>query len=189
MKRRDWLRSAITTPALAAAAASAQAPTAAAQTPPPTNPDTPKLALVSPDAVADGARKFFSNAEFETLETLARTLMPAFNGRPGAIEAGAPRFLDFLLSQSPAEHQQLYRTGLARLAEQGFAKMSPAEAAKALSPLEQPWTYAAPADPLERFLRAAKDDILQATANSREWAASSRSRNSGGTSYYYFPIE
>jgi hypothetical protein len=110
--------------------------------------------------------------------------MPPFNGRPGAIEAGVPRFLDFLLSQSPADRQTLYRQGL-----QAFAKLDASQAKQALAELQRPWTYAGPSDPLARFLRAAKDDILQATINSREWASSSRSRTAGGTSYYYFPIE
>lgn len=190
MKRRDWLRSAVTTPALAAAAATAPAAAVAlAQTPPPTNQDTPKLQLAPAEAVAAGTPAFLNAGELATLEALARTIMPAFNGRPGAIEAGVPRFLDFLLSQSPAARQDLYRTGLARLAEQSFAKMPPAQAKQALSELERPWTFAGPQDPLGRFLRAAKDDIIQATINSREWSASSRSRTAGGTSYYYFPIE
>lgn len=181
MKRRDWLRGALTTPALAAAAAPAAA---LAQTPPPTNQDTPKLQFSPADAVAAGTPAFFTPGEFATLEALAKTLMPAFNGRPGAIEAGVPRFLDFLLSQSPADRQALYRNGL-----QAFAKLDAGQAKQALAELQRPWTYAGPSDPLARFLRAAKDDILQATINSREWASSGRSRTAGGTSYYYFPIE
>ena len=186
MKRRDWLRNAITTSALAA---TTQAPPAAAQTPPATNQDTPKLKLSAPDAVADGSLKFFSLAEYGTLESLAKTLVPAANGRAGALEADVPRFLDFLLSQSPADRQSLYRHGLGSLAAQSFSQLSAADAAKVLSPLQQPWTFEAPADPLARFLRAAKDDILLATTNSREWAASNKSRSGSGSNYYYFTIE
>lgn len=181
MKRRDWLRGAITTPALAVAATPAAA---LAQTPPPTNQDTPKLQFSPADAVAHGTPAFFTPSEFAALESLAGTLVPAFNGRPGAIEAGVPRFLDFLLAQSPADRQSLYRTGL-----QALAKLSPDQAKQALAELQRPWTFVGPLDPLSRFLRAAKDDILQATINSREWASSGRSRTAGGTSYYYFPIE
>ena len=177
MKRRDLLRNAISTSALAAA----QVPTANAQTPPPAIEDTPKLTLSTADAVADGSLTFFTPTEFRALEALAKVLVPAFKGRPGAIEAGVPRFLDFLLSQSPGDRQALYRQGLARLSEMGPTQ--------ALAPLEQPWTFEAPPDALARFLRAAKDDILQATANSREWAAANRSRAGAGTGYYYFPLE
>jgi hypothetical protein len=177
MKRRDWLRNAITTSALAA---TAQAPTpAVAQTPPATNQDTPKLKLSTADAIAEASPlKFFTAAEFQTLHFLAKALVPAFNGRPGAIEAEVPQFLDFLLSQSPADRQSLYRQGLAALG----AKFD-------LSALQQPWTFDLPTDPLARFLRAAKDDILAATMNSREWAASNKSRTASGTNYYYFTIE
>ncbi len=125
----------------------------------------------------------------QTLESLARTLVPAANGRPGAIEAEVPRFLDFLLSQSPSDRQSLYRQGLGSLAAQSFAQMTAADAAKVLTPLHQAWTYDAPADPVARFLRAAKDDILLATTNSREWAASNKSRTGTGSNYYYFTIE
>ena len=177
MKRREWLRNAISTSALAVT----QAPTANAQTPPPAAQDTPKLNLSTADSVADGALTFFTASEFQTLEALAKALVPAFNGRPGALEADVPRFLDFLLSQSPGDRQSLYRQGLAGLAKFGTPQ--------ALASLEQPWTFEAPADPLARFLRAAKDDILQATATSREWAASNRSRAGAGTGYYYFPLE
>jgi hypothetical protein len=187
MKRRQWLRGALATPALAAATAAA--PPAAAQTPPPSNQDSPKLTLSTADAVADGTKGFFTPDEFATLEALCKAILPAFNGRPGAVESDVPRFLDFLLYQSPSPRQTLYRTGLARLAEQNFAKLDAAGAKKVLAALEQPWTYAGPTDPLAQFLRAAKDDILQATVNSREWSASSRSRTGAGTSYYYFPIE
>jgi len=33
-------------------------------------------------------------------------------GNPGAIECGAPEFLDFLIGASPADRQRLYRNGL-----------------------------------------------------------------------------
>lgn len=193
MKRREWLRNAITAPvgaAAVAAAGAAQQQQAAAQTPPPSNSDTPKLTITSTDALgAPNTRRFLAPAEFETLEALAKTLVPAYNGRPGAVEAGAPEFLDFLLSQSPGDRQELYRRGLGELSAAGFAKLDAAGQKKLLAPLEQPWTFAAPKEPLAQFLRAAKDDIVQATFNSREWAASSKSRTSGGTSYYYFTIE
>ncbi|BDC52127.1 hypothetical protein F183_A44420 [Bryobacterales bacterium F-183] len=193
MKRRDWLRNAITAPVGAAAVAAAGAAAqqqAVAQTPPPTNSDTPKLTLTSIDALgAPNRERFFAAAEFQALETLAKVLVPAYNGRPGAVEAGVPEFLDFLLSQSPADRQELYREGLSQLVAAGFSTLDAAGQKKFLAPLEEPWTFAGPKDPLARFLRAAKDDVVQATFNSRDWAASSKTRNSGGTSYYYFTIE
>jgi hypothetical protein len=151
-----------------------------AQTPPPANQDTPKLALSTADAVADGSLSFFTRSEYATLEALAKTIVPAVNERPGAVDAGVPRFLDFLLSQSPEDRQSLYRDGLRAM--EGFTPQS-------LAALQQPWTFEGPKDRTAAFLRALKDDLLQATVNSREWAASSRTRTGGGTSYYYFPLE
>jgi len=176
MKRRQWLKSVVSAPALAAlpAAAQAQSPVSAAP--------AETLALSAPDAVADGSTAFFTPVEAKTLDALCRLILPAIDGRPGAVEAGVPRFLDFLISQSPTDRKMLYREGLAILARA-------ADIRPLLAPLEQPWTYASPTDPLARFLRAAKDDILQATFNSREWAATGRGRNSSGTSYYYFAAE
>ena len=42
---------------------------------------------------------------------------------------------------------------------------------KCWRPLRAPWTYDAPADPLARFLAAAKQDVRTATVNSREYNA------------------
>jgi hypothetical protein len=69
--------------------------------------------------------------------------------------------------------------------------LSLAQAEPILSPLGAPWTYQGRSDPFARFLGAAKDDVMQATTNSREWAeaASSRSRGAGGLGLYWYFIE
>lgn len=143
------------------------------------------LPLSAADAVAEGWTKFLTPAEMKTFKELGATLVPAFEGRPGAIEARAPEFLDFLLSRSATDVQTLYRQGIARYA-----------AKPDLSPLNKPWTLGnAPGgsehpenllDPYERFLRAAKQAFYQATVNSREWAEANRGR--GGTNLYWLPI-
>ena len=58
--------------------------------------------------------KFFSAAQFAALRSSAKRSIfaPPMKEAPGAIEAGAPEFLDFLLSESPADRQQLYKNGL-----------------------------------------------------------------------------
>jgi hypothetical protein len=121
--------------------------------------------------------KFFSAAQFATLKTLCGILMPAGpNNTPGAIEAQVPEFLDFLLSQSPADRQHMYRAGL-----DGLKGLDSANAAKMLAPLKQTWTYDPPKDPVAKFLRQAKLDIRQATLNSREWAQAQASSAAGGS--------
>ena len=143
------------------------------------------LPLSAADAVAEGWTRFFTPAEMKTFRQLGVTLIPAYEGRPGALEAQAPEFLDFLLSRSGVEAQTLYRQGLARYA-----------ANPDLSPLNKPWTLGnAPGgsahpeliqEPYERFLRAAKQAFYQATVNSREWAAASRGR--GSSNLYWLPV-
>jgi hypothetical protein len=145
MKRRDALA------ALAATPAAAQ-----------------DLAVTHPEAIAQPALHFFTPAEMSLLRQLAAKVVPSLDGRPGAVEAGAPEFLDFLLSRSAQADQHLYRQGLA-------AKPS-------LALLEQPWTYAEPSQPSARFLRRLKEDLLRATFNSREWAGT---RRGAGTGYYW----
>ena len=106
--------------------------------------------------------------------------MPEFDGRPGAVEAEAPQFLDFLLSLSPPDVQQLYRNGLAQ-----FAKTKDA------SPLNRPWSYEEPKDPYQRFLRAARTALYQATVNSKPWAdvMAQRSRGGSATGLYWLPVD
>lgn len=137
-----------------------------------------KIPLSAADAVAAGLPRFLSAAEFKAFAELARTLIPAHDDRPGAIEAGAPEFLDFLLGQSPAAVQQLYRQGLAQYAR-----------TKDLSPLAKPWTYDEPTDAYHRFLRAARTALYQATVNSKPWADTSTTRGSSPTGLYWLPID
>jgi hypothetical protein len=61
-----------------------------------------------------------------------------------------------------------------------------------LAPLREPWTFDPPADPLTRFLRAAKQDVRAATMNSREYAAaagSSGRRSAAGLGLYWLPLD
>ena len=137
-----------------------------------------KIPLSAADAVADGVPRFLSKTELAVFADLAKTLVPAHDGRPGAVEAEAPQFLDFLLSLSPADVRKLYRDGLAQFAR-----------TKDCSPLNKPWTYDEPKEPYHRFLRAARTALYQATVNSKPWADSSRSRGASPTGLFWLPIE
>jgi hypothetical protein len=118
------------------------------------------------------------------------------NGVPGAVQAGAPEFLDFLLFESPAPRQALYRDGMDELEQRAqkvlnvsFASADQAGAAKILAPLSEPWT--AEPDSFTAFLRAAKQDVIQATQSSHDWIRimSKRVRSAGGVGMYWFPID
>ncbi len=156
-----------------------------------------KLAANAPDSVANGVLRFFDPAGFSALRRLGEILVPARQNAPGALEAEAAEFLDFLIGQSPADRQNLYRDGVARLNQEAgskygkpFAELSTADADSILAPLREAWTYQEPADPFARFLRAAKADFIEATVNSRQWAAaSSGRRGASGLNTYWFPIE
>jgi hypothetical protein len=136
------------------------------------------------------APRFFSAAQYASLERLCDVIAPGGPGMPGATVAGTPAFLDFLIGQSPADRQKLYCDGLDTLDRAGFSKASPAEAEAFLAPLRTPWKRGG-GEGQERFLRTAKDDILQATESSREWLAamSKRNRNYRGLGSYWRVIE
>jgi len=160
--------------------------------------ETPKLELAVPDNVAEGLHPFLSPDQFAALERLAEVLMPAAGDSPGAKDAGAAEFLDFLISASPADRQAQYRDGLDKLNAdarsrygKAFAELAPAQIDTLLAPLREAWTYAAPADPLAQFLGAAKMDVMHATMNSRPWseARAKRSRRASGLGMYWYPIE
>jgi gluconate 2-dehydrogenase gamma chain len=54
-------------------------------------------------AAAAGAYtpKFFSARDFKTLQTLCQAIIPADSDSGGAMEAGAPEFIDLLTSENP----------------------------------------------------------------------------------------
>jgi hypothetical protein len=160
--------------------------------------ENPKLDLTMADAVAGGVPQFFDATDLAALRRLGEILVPAQPNTPGAKEAEAAEFLDFLIAESPADRQKLYRDGVAHLNQEArsrygkpFESVSATEADAILAPLRGPWTYEGPADAFARFLHAAKDDFLTATVNSRQWAmaSSGRRRSGAGLNTYWFPIE
>jgi hypothetical protein len=196
MKRRQALQSILGLPALGALPrpGAAMAPPAALRQ----IDEFPKLATSVGDAVADGTPAYFSPPEFAALEKLSELLVPPAGNLPGAKQTQAARFLDFLISQSPADRQALYCDGLDALQAEAhrrygtaFEALETEQAGAILAPLKEPWTYHGPEDRFARFLRAAKDDVLQATFTSREFIAanSSRGRRARGTGTYWFHLD
>jgi Gluconate 2-dehydrogenase subunit 3 len=195
MKRRSFFRivaasslapSAAQTKRAAEAAASASAP--------------PPVALESTcaDAASEPQASFFTPVQFASLRRLCELIMPAAGSTPGAVEAEAPAFLDFLIAASPVEAQQLYREGLDRLEQRArerfassFGALKSVDAETLLAPLRERWTYEPPADPVARFLRQAKQDIRTATMNSRGYVAQAakRRRSGAGIGQYWHPLD
>ena len=197
MKRRRFIQTLAAAPAIAVPASleTKANPTASEQRP---QEDAPKLEAAPLDAAGETTPRFFSAAQFAALKKLSDIILPPLNGMPGALDAGAPEFLDFLIGKSPADRQQIYKGGLDALNAQAtkrfgkaFAEVTDAQAAELLAPLKQPWTYEPPADSFARFLREAKQDVRNATMNSREYTAASSSggRRGGGLGQYWYPID
>lgn len=192
MKRRRFIQTLAVTPALAVPVPANDA------APSETQQESAALDIAVADAAAETSRKFFTALQFSALKRLSGIIMPPMNGLPGALDAGAAEFLDFLIGASPADRQQTYRIGLDQLNSQArrkfgrhYADITNDQAVELLAPLRKPWTYDPPGDPLERFLREAKADIRTATVNSREYvsAESSGGRRRGGVGQYWYPID
>lgn len=187
MKRRGFLHTLAFTPAAATLLHGQQSAPAA---------DAP-LAMTAPEQAAEPVLRFFNSAQSAALRRLGDLIMPkattSAGMTPSASECGAAPFLDFLLSVSPSDRQQLYRAGLDGLNSESrkrfgktFAEASDAQCEELLKPLLQAWTYDPPSDPVHRFLIAAKIDLRTATMNSPEWNASGAR---GGAGLYWLPID
>jgi hypothetical protein len=157
------------------------------------------LGSVVPDAVASVEEQFFSEEQMATLRKLCGILVPPLKGKPGAIEAGTPEFLDFLISVSPQERQELYTSGLDRLNHEakgqfgvGFADADGSQADALLRPWLRAWmTDHPPEDAYEAFINLAHADIRTATESSAAWdsAAAAAGQRAPGVGLYWYPVE
>ncbi len=212
MDRRDFVKAVVAVP-VAAKAMLAQQHTAApeksaAATPPPTaepahfgipSRSLPSIVSSVPDQVAKTEAHFFDDTQMATLRKLSGVLMPSLNGYPGAVEAGAPEFLDFLIGVSPHDRQEMYRAGLDRLnadaKKQFHVQFTEVNAAQA-DTLLRPWLRAwmpdhPPSEPYAHFINVAHEDIRTATMNSQAWsvAATSTGERAPGVGVYWSPID
>ncbi|HEY2858536.1 MAG TPA: gluconate 2-dehydrogenase subunit 3 family protein [Terracidiphilus sp.] len=159
----------------------------------------PPVTSVVPDAIASPDLHFFTQPQLAALRRLSDLFMPPLNGNPGALQAQAAEFLDFLVGTSTAERQLLYRQGLDRLnVEAGkrfgksFAKLSAEQADKIVRPVLLPWmTDHPPTAPFARFIAIAHQEIRTATMNSEAWhvAAVSSGERAPGGGLFWRPID
>ncbi len=159
----------------------------------------PPITSVVPDAVAETEAHFFSDQQLATLRKLCEILMPPLNGYPGATQAGAPEFLDFLIGASPADRQQVYRSGLDRLNKEAkkqfgvpFAEVNATQADKLIRPFLVTWmSDHPPTEPYLHFMNVAHRDIRTATMNSQAWsvAATASGERAPGMGLYWSPID
>jgi hypothetical protein len=158
----------------------------------------PMTALV-PDAVAETKITFFHERQAATLHRLCELFQPPYKQNPGAIQAGTPEFLDFLIGVSPADRQHLYTSGLDRLeldAKRKFAKsfadLDPAQADQLIRPWLRTWMADhPPTEPFADFINIAHNDIRTATVNSQAWAdaAEAAGKTTPGLDLYWYPVD
>ncbi|HEY0785169.1 MAG TPA: gluconate 2-dehydrogenase subunit 3 family protein [Acidobacteriaceae bacterium] len=148
-----------------------------------------------PDSVAQTTARFFTPEQRAALHRLCEILLPPLKGYPGAVDAGTPEFLDFLISVSPAHQQHLYQSGLDRLNAEArkalgapFASASAQQADQLLQPWLRTWMPDhPPADPFAHFINVAHSDIRTATINSQAWSQAGRRTPDVGL--YWFPVD
>jgi hypothetical protein len=197
MKRRRVLQSLAILPGVGLLSGAGQQPVAPKAARGPID-ETPTLQVATTDSAAETVEQYFSESQFQALQRLSDIIAPAISGVPGALAAGVPAFLDFLISQSPGHVQTLYRDGLDALNQEAqsrfktdFKATTSSQADEILAPLRRPWSYEPPPETLAAFLVLAKRQILEGTANSREWISvvSKRDRRASGLGTYWHTID
>jgi Gluconate 2-dehydrogenase subunit 3 len=220
MRRRDFVKgilaasAAAKTMAAQQAAPAAPAASAAQHTLPPPTPIAPgpvpwmrglmdvkplEMGTLVPDAVAQTEAHFFNEQQTKTLRRLCALLMPPLKGRPGALDAGAPEFLDFLIGVSPRDRKQMYLSGLDRLDVEAknrfdgsFAATTDVQADELIRLWLRAWmTDHPPTEPFARFINLAHSDIRMATINSQAWSEAVRAegRGAAGVDLYWYPVD
>jgi len=209
MQRRDFVKAIV--------AATVSAKTVAAQQPVALPPQAPKapapepwmrgllevkplpMTPLVPDAVAQTNAHFFSQTQAATLRRLCGLLQPAYKSYPGAVEASAPEFLDFLIGVSPADRQQMYQSGLDRLESEAhkqfqkpFAALDASEADRIIRPHLRAWVGDhPPTEAFARFINIAHEEIRTATVNSEAWseAAQAAGQRAPNIDLYWYPVD
>ena len=151
------------------------------------------------DTVAQSGAHFFSARQMATLRRLCEILMPPYKDHPGATEAGAPEFLDFLVSVSPAQRQQIWLAGLDRLDAEAtarfhvaFTSVSAAQADALIRPWLRTWMPDhPPREGFAQFINLAHTDIRAAAINSQAWndAEEAAGRHAAQRDLYWYPVD
>jgi hypothetical protein len=210
MRRRDFVKAIVAASASAKTMLGQQSATPVAPSVPPATPTAPgpvpwmrglmevkplPIGSVLPDAVAQTNAYFFTEQQLATLRHLSEILMPPLRGYPGANEAGAPEFIDFLIGVSPTDRQQMYQSGLDWLDTEAkqhfgiaFAATNKVQADQLLRPWMRTWmTDHPPTELYARFINIAHSDIRTATINSEAW---NKARNKApDMDLYWFPVD
>jgi len=158
-----------------------------------------EMTTLVPDAVAQTDAHFFNPLQTATLHRLCEVLMPPLKGYPGALDAGTPEFLDFLIGVSPRDRKLMYQSGLDWLNAEAeakyflpFAKTNNAQADALIRPWLRAWmTDHPPTEHHARFINLAHSDIRTATVNSQAWSEASQAagQTASGFDLYWYPVD
>jgi len=109
---------------------------------------------------------FLTPAQYAAMDVVAETIIPADERSPGARGARVADYIDLLLSESPAETQQAWRTGLAALDASSktrfgrpVADLGAADALALLTDLAR--NELKPTTPLEQLFKDAKEAVIR----------------------------
>jgi gluconate 2-dehydrogenase gamma chain len=114
---------------------------------------------------AGSALKFFTPAQHRTVDVLSELIIPADDRSPGAKAAQVADYIDFVLSESPAETKKAWTDGLAALdaasTSQSGKPFTEATAEQQTALLtEAAKNEFNPTTPLETFFREAKSRTI-----------------------------
>jgi hypothetical protein len=205
MLRRDFVRAAVSVSLLPQTLLGQQATNPAPPPPAPVpwtlglNPKTPLPTTEAADGIGETEAKFFTPLQLATFIRLCDMLLPPLEDKPGALQAGTPLFLDFLIGSSPEPRKKLYSGGLDWLDAQAkvkfklsFAQLHPEQADALIKPWLRAWMSDHPPTELHAdFLNIAHEDIRTATMNSKVWddASSAAGQDWVTGGLYWSPIE
>lgn len=115
---------------------------------------------------ATAAPVFLTAAQYEVVDRLAESIIPADDHSPGAHEARVADYIDLLLAESPADMQKKWTDGLAALDAESrgrfqrpFAAAAPAQIDALLRDISA--NELAPATPLESFFVVTKEATIR----------------------------
>jgi hypothetical protein len=110
--------------------------------------------------------KFFTPAQYATVDALSDTIIPTDDHSPGASAARVADYIDLLLSESDATMREAWRAGLTELdaasqesAQAPFVKLKPPQRVTLLTALAA--NEAKPVTPAEQFFKIAKDATIR----------------------------
>ncbi len=99
--------------------------------------------------------QFFTPSDFEILVRLTDLIIPATE-TPGAVAAGVPRYIDYVVSNN-ADLQQTFKGGLEWLAGKRFRELAEEQQIELLVPLSEAVDLGKAETPAEKFFNLVKN--------------------------------